>query len=227
MALIYKNKMAYLILFVLIYQSVFANPNIDLNLISMRAIQNGTSFSEEYQIECSRRANTLSGQLRGLAAISSRATADYSVSSDSARYQSRPADEIFISPVQGNIHLHNRRGHVGLDISGNNGAVVSATLSGRVVSSSRACPNHRVDRCNGGRGNFIEIQHENGLTSRYYHLSNRCQIPAPGTSLSTGQNIGCVGNSGRSTGPHLHFEVARNRMLFSQAELIRIATNRQ
>jgi multidrug efflux pump subunit AcrA (membrane-fusion protein) len=59
----------------------------------------------------------------------------------------------------------------------------------------------------GGYGRFIEVQHPNGMSSLYGHLS-RIDV-ATGDAVASGQRIGLVGSTGRSTGPHLHFEVRR------------------
>ena len=56
----------------------------------------------------------------------------------------------------------------------------------------------------GGYGNMIEVDHGNGLTTRYGHLS-KIEI-AVGDKVTRGQLIGYIGSTGRSTGPHLHYE---------------------
>jgi len=60
----------------------------------------------------------------------------------------------------------------------------------------------------GGYGRFIEVRHPNGMSTLYAHLS-RVDV-ARGDRLGEGERIGLVGSTGRSTGPHLHFEVRRN-----------------
>ena len=85
--------------------------------------------------------------------------------------------------------------HPGLDISGEKGDTVIAPADGVVMKSGWT----------GGYGNMVEIDHNNGLTTRYGHLS---QIEAVvGEEIKRGQKIGKVGSTGRSTGPHLHYEV--------------------
>lgn len=59
-----------------------------------------------------------------------------------------------------------------------------------------------------GYGRFVEVRHPNGMTTFYAHMS-RVDV-ASGTTLAEGERIGLVGSTGRSTGPHLHFEVRRN-----------------
>lgn len=85
--------------------------------------------------------------------------------------------------------------HSGMDIDGERGAPVIAPADGVCVQAG----------WKGGYGNFIEISHGNGLTTRYGHLS-QIEIEA-GDAIARGQQIGRVGSTGRSTGPHLHYEV--------------------
>ena len=88
--------------------------------------------------------------------------------------------------------------HPGLDIDGEKGDLVVAPASGIVTKAG----------WQGGYGNMIEIDHGNGLVTRYGHLS---QINiAAGSAVQRGQFIGLVGSTGRSTGAHLHFEVRLN-----------------
>jgi murein DD-endopeptidase MepM/ murein hydrolase activator NlpD len=84
--------------------------------------------------------------------------------------------------------------HTGLDFRAASGDPVRATANGKVVSSGWA----------GGYGRMVEIDHGNGLSTRYGHLS---EIGVRvGDSIKIGQVIGAVGSTGRSTGPHLHYE---------------------
>ena len=85
--------------------------------------------------------------------------------------------------------------HAGLDFKGPYGAPIHAAAKG-VVSFAGV---------RSGYGNCLEIDHGNGLLTRYAHMSAyRAQI---GQAVKPGDIIGAIGSSGRSTGPHLHFEV--------------------
>ncbi len=88
--------------------------------------------------------------------------------------------------------------HAGLDFKGPIGAPIYAAAAGKVSYAG----------VRQGYGNVIEIDHGNGLMTRYAHMSRFAA--ALGQSVSAGDVIGAIGNSGRSTGPHLHFEVRIN-----------------
>jgi murein DD-endopeptidase MepM/ murein hydrolase activator NlpD len=88
--------------------------------------------------------------------------------------------------------------HPGMDIDGEKGDQVFAPANGVVIKADWT----------GGYGNMIEIDHGNGLTTRYGHLS-KIEISV-GDTITRGQLIGLIGTTGRSTGPHLHFEVRLN-----------------
>lgn len=84
--------------------------------------------------------------------------------------------------------------HTGLDFRAAMGDPVRATANGKVVSSGWA----------GGYGRMVEIDHGNGLATRYGHMSE-INVKV-GDQIKIGQVIGAVGSTGRSTGPHLHYE---------------------
>jgi murein DD-endopeptidase MepM/ murein hydrolase activator NlpD len=84
--------------------------------------------------------------------------------------------------------------HTGLDFRAATGDPVRATANGKVASSGWA----------GGYGRMVEIDHGNGLSTRYGHLSE-INVKV-GDVIKIGQVIGAVGSTGRSTGPHLHYE---------------------
>jgi len=88
--------------------------------------------------------------------------------------------------------------HAGLDFKGPIGAPIYSAAAGRVSFAG-------VQQ---GYGNVIEVDHGNGLMTRYAHMSGfRARV---GQAVEAGQVIGLIGNTGRSTGPHLHFEVRIN-----------------
>jgi murein DD-endopeptidase MepM/ murein hydrolase activator NlpD len=90
--------------------------------------------------------------------------------------------------------LHRPAMHTGLDMRGDVGDAVHVTAAGRVTIAGRE----------GGYGNMIEVNHGNGFATRYGHLS---EIDVKvGQTVHIGQVIGKVGSTGRSTGPHLHYE---------------------
>jgi murein DD-endopeptidase MepM/ murein hydrolase activator NlpD len=85
--------------------------------------------------------------------------------------------------------------HPGMDIDGERGDLVVAPANGKVIKAGWT----------GGYGNMVEIDHGNGLTTRYGHLS-KIEVTV-GDVINRGQLIGYVGSTGRSTGPHLHYEL--------------------
>lgn len=88
--------------------------------------------------------------------------------------------------------------HPGMDIDGERGDLVIAPANGTVIKAGFT----------GGYGNMVEIDHGNGLTSRYGHMSKiETEV---GEAITRGQLIGLIGSTGRSTGPHLHYELRLN-----------------
>ncbi len=85
--------------------------------------------------------------------------------------------------------------HPGIDLREDYGVEVKATAPGRVVTAGAA----------GGYGNLVEIDHGFGLATRYAHLSSI--VVADGQEVAAGSVLGQVGMSGRTTGPHLHYEI--------------------
>jgi len=90
------------------------------------------------------------------------------------------------------------RNHEGVDIAAPWGTSVYVSAEGSVL---------RTGYDPAGYGRFVEIRHPNGMTTLYGHLS-RLDV-ASGDTVEAGARIGLVGSTGRSTGPHLHFEVRR------------------
>ncbi len=90
------------------------------------------------------------------------------------------------------------RQHLGIDIQAEHGQLVQAAAPGVVVRAEWA----------GGHGLHVEVQHADGLVTRYSHLSRLLVVP--GIEVPAKGPLGLAGSTGRSTGPHLHFEVWRH-----------------
>lgn len=90
--------------------------------------------------------------------------------------------------------------HEGVDIAAPGGSAVGATADGVVVSTGDS-PSY---------GRYVELRHEGGLSSFYAHLGRVAPGVVAGTPVRAGQAVAFVGNSGRSTGSHLHFEIRQD-----------------
>ena len=88
--------------------------------------------------------------------------------------------------------------HKGVDLASNKGNKIKTMAKGKVIRSGQS----------GGYGLLVEIDHSNGFKTRYAHL-NRAYVQK-GEYVNQGDTIAEVGSSGRSTGPHLHYEVLFN-----------------
>lgn len=98
--------------------------------------------------------------------------------------------------------------HSGIDYGGGMGVPIHATGKGKVTKAG----------WNGGYGRFIEIKHGNGLSTRYAHL-NKIKVKK-GQVVNSGDVIGLMGSSGRSTGPHLHYEVRKGKKAVNPVRFI-------
>ena len=107
------------------------------------------------------------------------------------------------------------RMHQGIDMAGPVGTPIHATGDGVVTFAGRS----------GAYGNLIKISHELGTETRYAHL-NRIHVKT-GDRVSQGERIGDMGNTGRSTGPHLHYEVRMNGRAVDPMSFIKAADNVQ
>jgi murein DD-endopeptidase MepM/ murein hydrolase activator NlpD len=108
-----------------------------------------------------------------------------------------------IDPISGRMSMH-----TGLDFAAPTGTPIFAVGAGVVTFSGR----------NGAYGNMVEITHGGGYKTRYAH-AHTLKV-AKGDVVQKGQEIATVGNTGRSTGPHLHLEVFRNGMAVNPARYI-------
>ncbi len=90
--------------------------------------------------------------------------------------------------------------HWGVDYAAPQGTAIYAGGDGVV----------QVAKYNGGYGNYIKIRHNSEYSTAYGHMSRFAKGMRPGVRVTQGQIIGYVGSTGRSTGPHLHYEVIQN-----------------
>ena len=97
------------------------------------------------------------------------------------------------------------QGHNGIDISGRGNPIFSVA-EGTVIAKYGGVCGNSYSSCGGGWGNWVAIKHNSGHVSMYAHLSGSASVSV-GQSVSQGQTIGNIGNSGFSTGPHLHFSI--------------------
>ncbi|MFZ2101963.1 MAG: M23 family metallopeptidase [Oricola sp.] len=102
--------------------------------------------------------------------------------------------------------------HAGIDLSVPTGTAIHATGSGTVIHAGR----------NGGYGKMVEIRHVNGLTTRYAHLSKI--LVKVGDNVTAGKKIALSGSTGRSTGPHLHYEVRENSAAVNPMSFLKAGT---
>jgi len=98
--------------------------------------------------------------------------------------------------------------HEGLDFVANVGAPIYATAAGTVTRSG----------WDNSYGNVVEISHIEGFITRYAHLSKR--IVDVGQKVQRGETIAQLGSTGRSTGPHLHYEVIRNDRVLNPTQML-------
>ncbi|MFN8791317.1 MAG: M23 family metallopeptidase [Bdellovibrionales bacterium] len=130
--------------------------------------------------------------------------ADYDFSTDSAPLPTRqeflfdwPVDRARLSR---GFHVSGRRPHLGIDLAGPRGTPVFSSQGGIVIYTGRDFR---------GFGKMILIEAANGWATLYAHLDQI--LVSEGQRVRIGESIGLMGNTGRSTGPHLHFEVRRDK----------------
>jgi murein DD-endopeptidase MepM/ murein hydrolase activator NlpD len=114
------------------------------------------------------------------------------VDNRSKKFYSFPCEGVKVSSRFG---PRRNRYHYGIDLSLRTGEPIKAMFDGRVRVAKRA----------GAYGNLVVVEHDNQLETYYAHLS-RINV-APGDEIKAGEVLGLGGNTGRSTGPHLHLEI--------------------
>jgi murein DD-endopeptidase MepM/ murein hydrolase activator NlpD len=102
--------------------------------------------------------------------------------------------------------------HTGIDFRGKKGEPILATADGVVKKAFR----------NGGYGNYVLIDHGNGYTTSFSHMKK--YLVRKGDKIQRGQLIGLVGNSGRSTGSHLHYEIALDKKTINPYNFLEVAS---
>ncbi len=109
----------------------------------------------------------------------------------------------YLRPIIGGRKTQGIHGHNGVDLGAPTGTPILASADGKVIVS-------RTGGYNGGYGTYVVVSHMNGTQTLYAHMSRN--NVAVGQEVKQGQVIGAVGNTGKSTGSHLHFEIrgARN-----------------
>ncbi len=120
----------------------------------------------------------------------------------SSKGWARPSGGYISSGFGYRVHpiYHTVMFHSGTDLAGGCGAPIYAAHGGQVVYVG----------WNGGYGNFVLINHGDGLTTGYAHIANNKTFVHFGEQVSTGTHIADIGSTGGSTGCHLHYEVRRN-----------------
>jgi YD repeat-containing protein len=103
--------------------------------------------------------------------------------------------------------------HEGLDFTAPTGTLVVSTAQGTVTRSG----------WDPGYGNVVEVHHAEGFATRYAHLSKR--IAQVGDVVERGGVLGEVGSTGRSTGPHLHYEVFNRDRVINPAQVLPLGSS--
>lgn len=141
---------------------------------------------------------------------------DISKMEDSILIILKDEKNLFSSPKEGPINSdfgwRRRRFHYGIDIDLNIGDTVKSTFDGIV----------RVSKWVSGYGNVIIVRHFNGLETLYGHLT--CSKVLPNQEVKAGELIGLGGSTGRSTGPHLHYEIRYKGSPLNPNQLINFKT---
>ena len=107
-------------------------------------------------------------------------------------------DGYYVRPINGGRRTQGIHGYNAVDLAAPEGTSIFASAAGVVTVS-------RNSGWNGGYGNYVVISHSNGTQTLYAHNSR--SVVGSGERVSQGQLVGYVGSTGRSSGPHVHFEV--------------------
>jgi LysM repeat protein len=108
----------------------------------------------------------------------------------------------FMWPTAGHISQRFYWYHRAVDIASRDAPAIVAAQGGTVISAGWN---------GGGYGNYVVIDHGNGYQTLYAHMLNNSIVVKAGERVKQGQKIGILGSTGRSTGPHLHFEIKTSK----------------
>jgi len=112
--------------------------------------------------------------------------------------------------------LHKWKAHLGIDYAARRGTPVHAAGSGTIIWCARM----------GSYGNLIKIRHADGYETRYAHLKSFRRGIYRGKHVKKGQVIAYVGTTGRSTGPHLHFELRKHGRAINPLHVVQVTTKK-
>ena len=112
--------------------------------------------------------------------------------------------------------LHKWKAHLGVDYAARRGTPIMAAGSGRVIWAQRM----------GSYGNLVKIRHNDGYETRYAHMKSFRRGIRKGKYVKKGQVIGYVGTTGRSTGPHLHFELRKHGRAINPLKVVQVTTKK-
>jgi len=108
------------------------------------------------------------------------------------------------------------KAHLGVDYAARRGTPIRAAGSGKISWAARM----------GSYGNLVKIQHEDGYETRYAHLKSFRRGIRRGKWVKKGDTIGYVGTTGRSTGPHLHFELRKRGRAVNPLRVVQVTTKK-
>jgi len=106
--------------------------------------------------------------------------------------------DYYIRPIEGGRKSQNLHGYNAVDLAAPTGTPIHAAADGLVIIA-------RSSGYNGGYGSYVVIAHSNGTQTLYGHMNK--VLTTQGTYVSKGEIIGLLGSTGKSTGPHIHFEI--------------------
>ena len=112
--------------------------------------------------------------------------------------------------------LHKWKAHLGVDYAARRGTPIYAAGSGKIVYAARM----------GSYGNLVKIRHDDGYETRYAHMKKFRRGIYRGKRVKKGQMIGYVGTTGRSTGPHLHFELRKHGRAINPLRVVQVTTKK-